>query len=68
MLLLAWNGALSGLASPFVLQHRFDAVQYQLLARNRLHGHFEIGDEAHAVHAEGCHPLWRPGLVWVEAW
>jgi hypothetical protein len=66
VLLLAWNGVLSGLASPFVLQHRFDAVQYQLLVRNRLHGHYETGDEAHAVHAEGCHPLWRPGLVWVE--
>jgi hypothetical protein len=32
MLLVAWNGVLSGLASPFVLEHRFDAVQYQLLA------------------------------------
>jgi hypothetical protein len=66
LLLLAWNVVLGTLASPFVLLHRYDSVQYQLLARNRLHGHYEVGDRAHTVHEEGCHPMWRPGLVWIE--
>jgi hypothetical protein len=65
-LLLTWNGVLARFANPFVLHHRVDSVQYQLLARNRLHGHHEVGDEAHTVHQEGCHPMWRPGLVWIE--
>jgi hypothetical protein len=65
-LLLIWNGAFAWFASPFVLHHRVDSVQYQLLARNRLHGHDEVGEEAHTVHQEGCHPMWRPGLVWIE--
>jgi hypothetical protein len=66
LLLLVWNGLFSRLASPFVLTHRLDTVQYQLLARNRLHGHYEVGEEAHTVHEEGRHPLWRPGLVWIQ--
>jgi hypothetical protein len=65
-LLLAWNGVLSSFASPFVLLSRYDGVQYQLLVRNRLQGHYEMGDEAHTVHEEGRHPMWRPGLVWIE--
>jgi hypothetical protein len=65
-LLLAWNVFLGTLASPLVLLHRYDGVQYQLLARNRLHGHYEVGDAAHTVHEEGRHPMWRPGLVWIE--
>ena len=65
-LLLSWNGTLGTFASPFVMLHRYDCAQYQLLARNRLHGHYEVGDEAHSVHQEGCHPMWRPGLVWIE--
>src|SRR5207245_10160435 len=66
VLLLAWNGVLSSFASPFVLLSRYDGVQYQLLARNRLHGHYERGDEAHTVHEEGRQPMWGPGLVWSE--
>src|SRR5438874_4313204 len=65
-LLLSWNGTLGTFASPFVMLHRYDCAQYQLLARNRLHGHYEVGDEAHSVHQEGCHPMWRPALVWIE--
>jgi hypothetical protein len=66
ILLLTWNGTAATFASPFVLLHRYDCVQYQLLARNRLHGHYEVGDQTHTVHQEGCHPMWRPGLVWIE--
>jgi hypothetical protein len=64
--LFAWNGWLASLASPFVMVHRYDDVQYQLLARNRLYGHTELGDLAHTVRSEGRHPMWRPGLVWIE--
>jgi hypothetical protein len=66
VMLLTWNGVLSSFANPFVLLSRYDGVQYQLLARNRLHGHCEMGDLAHTVHEEGQHPMWRPGLVWIE--
>jgi hypothetical protein len=66
ILLLTWNGVAASLASPFVLNHRYDGIQYQLLARNRLHGHYEVGDTAHTVGTEGRHPMWRPGLVWIE--
>jgi hypothetical protein len=64
--LLAWNSLLAAFASPQVILHHYDGVQYQLLARNRLLGHTEIGDRFHTVHAEGRHPMWRPGLVWIE--
>jgi hypothetical protein len=66
ILLLAWNCLLASLASPFVLIHRYDGVQYQLLARNRLLGHDEINERTHTVGTEGRHPMWRPGLVWIE--
>jgi hypothetical protein len=65
-LLLVWNGAAATFASPLVLLHRYDCAQYQLLARNRLCGHYEVGDGFHSVHQEGSHPMWRPGLVWIE--
>src|SRR6266403_5323339 len=50
----------------FIMGHRYDGTQYHLLVRNRLHGHYEIGDTAHTVREEGRHPIWRPGLVWIE--
>jgi hypothetical protein len=65
-LLLAYNGVTALYANPFSLTQWYDGVQYQLLARNRLHGHTEVGDTAHTVGSEGRHPMWRPGLVWVE--
>jgi hypothetical protein len=64
--LLTWNGLTALYANPFTLTQRYDGVQYQLLARNRLHGHTEVGDTAHTVRTEGRHPMWRPGLVWME--
>jgi hypothetical protein len=64
--LLAWNGWLASFAGPFTLIHRYDGVQYQLLARNRLLGHCEVNDKTHTVGTEGRHPMWRPGLVWIE--
>jgi hypothetical protein len=65
-LLLAWNGLAARYASPFHLIHASDGTQYHLLARNRLLGHYEVGDRAHTVRMEGLHPVWRPGLVWIE--
>jgi hypothetical protein len=65
-LLLAWNGLTALYASPLTLTQWYDGIQYQLLARNRLHGHDEVGDKAHTVGREGRHPMWRPGLVWIE--
>jgi hypothetical protein len=65
-LLLAWNSLTALYANPFTLTQRYDGVQYQLLARNRLNGHDEVGDTAHTVRREGQHPMWRPGLVWIE--
>jgi hypothetical protein len=64
--MLAWNCLLASLASPYAILQHYDGVQYQLLARNRLKGHTELGDQFHTVHAEGSHPMWRPGLVWIE--
>jgi hypothetical protein len=64
--LLTWNGLAARYASPFHLIHASDSTQYHLLARNRLLGHHEVGDAAHTVRSEGLHPIWRPGLVWIE--
>jgi hypothetical protein len=64
--LLLWNGLTALYANPFSLTQWYDGIQYQLLARNRLAGHEEIGDTAHTVRREGRHPMWRPGLVWIE--
>jgi hypothetical protein len=66
VVLLLWNCWTAWYASPFTLLQSYDTPQYQLLARNRLHGHYEVGDSAHTVRREGCHPMWRPGLVWIE--
>jgi hypothetical protein len=66
LFLLAWNGVAAFYANPFTMTQRYDGVQYQLLARNRLHGHYELGDSAHTVRDEGSHPMWRPGVVWLE--
>ncbi|HEX5268852.1 MAG TPA: hypothetical protein VFW33_00130 [Gemmataceae bacterium] len=66
VLLLAWNGVVALYASPTSLLQGHDGAQYHLLVRNRLHGHYEPGDEGHTVRAEGQHPIWRPGLVWIE--
>jgi hypothetical protein len=63
--LLAWNGLAATYAGQFTLIQGYDGAQYQLLARNRLHGRPELGDTAHTVRLEGCHPMWRPGLVWL---
>jgi hypothetical protein len=63
--LLAWNGVAAWYASPKTLLQAYDGAQYHLLARNRLKGHFEVGDQAHTVRHEGSHPMWRPGLVWL---
>ncbi len=65
LFLLAWNLGLVYYANPLTLLHGHDSVQYQLLVRNRLAGHYEVGDQAHTVRQEGQHPMWRPGLVWV---
>lgn len=64
LLLLTWNALTCSLAGP--LTYYADGVQYQLLARNRLHGHYEVGDTTQTVGTEGRHPMWRPGLVWIE--
>lgn len=64
--LAIWNGYAASFASPFHLLHASDSTQYHLLVRNRLHGHYEVGDGAHTVRTEGMHPVWRPGLVWIE--
>jgi hypothetical protein len=66
VLLLLWNGMAARYASPFCMIHASDGTQYHLLVRNRLHGHTEVGDRAHTVRQEGQHPIWRPGLVWIE--
>jgi hypothetical protein len=63
--LLSWNCLAACFASPYSLLQGYDGAQYQLLARNRLHGHDEVGDTAHTVRLEGRHPMWRPGLVWI---
>src|SRR5437667_9201770 len=65
-LLSAWNGIAASYASPFNVLHASDSTQYHLLVRNRLHGHYEVGDGAHTVRTEGLHPVWRPGIVWIE--
>jgi hypothetical protein len=64
--LLFWNGLLACHAGPLTLTHFHDTPQYQLLARNRLAGETGVGESAHTVGREGRHPMWRPGLVWVE--
>jgi hypothetical protein len=64
--LLAWNSLVASFASPFTIIHRYDGVQYQLLARNRLLGHCEVNDTTHTVGMAARHPMWRPGLVWIE--
>src|SRR5262245_60424152 len=66
MVLLAWNGYIAQYANPFDLLQGHDGAQFHLLVSNRLHGHFEVGDEGHTVRREGQHPIWRPGLVWIE--
>jgi hypothetical protein len=66
LVLLAWNGVAALYANPFSMTQGYDGTQYQLLARNRLNGHDEVGDSAHTVRTEGRHPMWRPGLVWIE--
>jgi hypothetical protein len=64
--LCAWNGLAAMHASPLVLTHRWDGTQYQLLARNQLRGHYEVGDAANTVRGEGRHPMFRPALVWLQ--
>jgi hypothetical protein len=64
--LLVWNEMAGMMANPYTLVKGQDGAQYQLLARNRLLGHDEVGDSAYTVRREGSHPMWRPGLVWVE--
>jgi hypothetical protein len=66
VVLLLWNGLTAFQANPFTFLDGYDATFYQLLVRNRLRGHYEVGDQAHTVRTEGRHPMWRPGLVWVE--
>src|SRR5207248_8158297 len=66
LVLAVWNGLAASYASPFHLLHASDSTQYHLLVRNRLQGHYEVGDGAHTVRTEGLHPVWRPGLVWIE--
>jgi hypothetical protein len=66
LFLLVWNGLAARYSSPFHLLHASDSTQYHLLVRNRLQGHYEVGDSAHTVRTEGLHPVWRPGLVWLE--
>lgn len=63
--LLAWNTFLAQYAGPMSMTQPYDGAQYQLLARNRLAGHYETGDQAHTVRTEGRHPMWQPGLVWL---
>jgi hypothetical protein len=65
-LLFAWNGFAASFASPLVVLHRNDGIQYQLLARNRLYGHYEMRDTGFTVRQEGSNPMWRPGLVWLD--
>jgi hypothetical protein len=65
LFLLSWNGSRALFAGPDTIFHAYDGVQYQLLARNRLLGHYEVGDSAHTVRSEGNHPMWRPALVWM---
>jgi hypothetical protein len=64
--LLVWNSLPAWYANPFTLTVGYDGTFYQLLARNRLQGHDELADHHHTVGTEGRHPMWRPGLVWVE--
>lgn len=64
--LLFWNGLLGLYGNPLLMVQRYDGTQYHLLVRNRLRGHYEVGDTAHTVRREGRHPMWRPGIVWVE--
>ena len=64
--LLAWNLVVVQYANQFTLLQGYDSVQYPLLTRNRLNGHVEVGDRAHTVRTEGLHPMWRPGLVWLQ--
>jgi hypothetical protein len=64
-LLLVWNCLAATHTSPMTLLQTYDSPQYHLLARNRLHGHFETADTGHTVRREGAHPMWRPGLVWL---
>jgi hypothetical protein len=64
--LAVWNGVPALFSCQFTQICGQDGTQYQLLARNRLHGHTEVGDAAYTVRDEGRHPMWRPGLVWLE--
>jgi len=64
--LLTWNMLAALYANPLLMTQRWDGPQYQLLARNRLHGHYEMRDTANTVRSEGQHPMFRPGLVWIE--
>jgi hypothetical protein len=66
LLLLVCNGIIALHTTPFSLLAGYDSIQYQLLARNRLAGHYELGEKTQTVGLEGCHPMWRPGLVWIE--
>jgi hypothetical protein len=66
VLLLTWNSLAARYANPLTLVKGQDGAQYQLLARNRIQGNTEVGDSAYTVRGEGRHPMWRPGLVWVE--
>jgi hypothetical protein len=65
LFLLAWNGTLVAYSGPEHLVQGYDGAQYQLLARNRLLGRYEVGGQSHTVRKEGSHPMWRPGLVWL---
>src|SRR5437879_435076 len=65
LLLLAWNGVAGMHAHPMLMTQVYDGTQYHLLARNRLQGHTELGEQAHTVRQEGQHPIWRPGMVWL---
>jgi hypothetical protein len=62
---LIWNGLAAIYACHFNLIQGYDGAQYQLLARNRLHGRTELGETTHTVRREGLHPMWRPGFVWL---
>src|SRR5262245_3987608 len=66
LFLLIWNIVPALYANPYTLIQGYDGVQFQLLTRNRLQGHYEVGDTAHTVRIEGRHPMWRPGLVWIQ--
>jgi len=64
--LSVWNGLLGLYGNPLTMTNRYDGTQYHLLVRNRLQGRYELDDTTHTVRRQGQHPMWRPGLVWVE--